>query len=143
MQSPSLGHWLHDHWARAIICVCALFHLTLSGVVLVAPAEVVVTEGTLPVFDLMGRVPWSLVFLLAGVTSLALAVKPTRAREVVTWGVIIPAGFAWTGSIGVAVIQGRSSAVLLVVWPTLMIVFAIAGVWIAIRDALLQPHDEG
>jgi hypothetical protein len=131
--------WIHDRWARLIVAICAGFHLLLALVLVVAPVQTVITEGTLPVFELMGRYAWAVWFLFAGIASALLVMKPTIPRMVATWGSVIPLGFAWSGTFAISVIQGRGSAIGLVVWPTLLTVFAVAGMWIATHEALRSP----
>lgn len=128
--------WLHDRWARLIIAFCASFHLLMALVLAFASEDVVVTSGTLPVFTLMGRGAWAVVFLIAGVASALLVARVTVPRMIVTWGTVIPLGFAWTGTFAIALIEGRGSAIGLVVWPTLLATFSTAGLWVATHEAI-------
>jgi hypothetical protein len=133
--------WLHDRWARLIIGICAAFHLLMAVVLAFAPETLVVTDGSLPVFALMGRRAWAVVYLIAGVASALLTARPTIPRMVATWGVVVPTGFAWTGTFAIGVINGEGSYIGLVIWPTLISVFVVAGLWLATHEAL-RP-DEG
>jgi hypothetical protein len=60
---------------------------------------------------------------------------------VFTWGTVIPTGFAWTGTFAIGVIEGRGSAIGLVVWPTLLCVWVVAGMWIATHEAIESLND--
>jgi len=141
-RSPHPVRWLRDHAARIILTICSAFHLLMAAVLAFMPEDLVVTEGWLPVFTLMGRHPWAVVYLIAGVSAAALVAKATLPRMICTWGTVVPTGFAWTGTFAIGVIQGRGSAIGLVVWPTLLSVFVVAGMWLATHEAL-RPPDEG
>lgn len=131
--------WIHHRWAHLVLLICAVFHIGMSVVILFAPVNMVVTDGTLPVFALMGRPGWSLTFLIAGVAALFLAIQPTIVRQLMTWITVVPLGFVWTGTFAVAAIEGRGSVALLLAWPTLLAVWVVAGLWIATHEALTPP----
>ena len=124
----------HFDWDRAQVVIVAGFHLLVAFTVLFAPVEQVVTEGTLPVFDLAGRAVWAPVFAVAGVSAALLARKVTLVRQLATWLTVMPLGFTWTGAFAIAVIQGRGSAIGLIVWPTLLAAWAISAVRIALHS---------
>ena len=139
---PHPIRWLHHRWARLIIAICSGFHLGMALVLAFAPPSLVLTDGALPVFSLMGRHAWAIPYAVAGVAAALLVAKTTLPRMICTWGTVVPLGFAWTGTWAVAAAEGRGSAIALMVWPTLLAVFVTAGMWLATHEAL-RTTDEG
>lgn len=123
-------------WDRVQVAVVAGFHLLAAFTILAAPTVQVVTVGTLPVFDLAPRPVWAVGFAGAGIAATMLAVRVTLWRQLTTWFAVVILGSAWTTAICVAVIEGRGSAVAAIVWPTLLIMWGISAVRIALHSDL-------
>jgi hypothetical protein len=132
-----MPHRLRDlPWDRATVTTAAVFHAVMAMVIVLAPREIVVTDGTLPVFQMAPREAWAVLFAVAGVAAFLLAIKVTITRQLVTWFTIVPLGFAWTYAFADAVIAGRGSAIALLVWLTLLAVWSISAVRIALHTEL-------
>jgi hypothetical protein len=132
-------------WGRALVGVCAMFHLSGAAIIGFAPEKQLITIGTRPVFRLLmdqyllpmslqgSRVVWTVLFLAAGIAATLLTIHPTGARELVTWFLVIPIGFTWSATYALNVLQGGGSAMGAIGWPTLLLVWGIAAFRVALE----------
>lgn len=121
-------------WDRAQVAVVALFHGWLAVALVLAPEAQVATPGVQPALDLFPRQVWAGLFAAAAVAALLLWRRITVLRQVGTWMLVIPLSFAWIGALTISVlIEGRGSAIAAVVWPTLLVMWCITAVRIAIH----------
>lgn len=119
-------------WERFLLALCALFHVWMAATLAFAPRTQIVNAGTQPVFELAPRAVWAAWFLIAGVAAAALLHWHTKTLQTVTWFSVFPLAFAWLSAFVMAVLDGRGSAIGVVVWSTLTLLWAP----VAIRLAL-------
>lgn len=121
-------------WDRVQVGVVFVFHAWLAITLMFAPDSQVFTPGALPALELFPRQVWAVWFAVAALASAFLFDRVTVLRQIVTWLMVIPLSFAWIGSLAIAVlIDGRGSAIAAVVWPTLLIMWAVTAVRIALH----------
>jgi len=119
-------------WQRFIVGACALFHLGVAMPLALAPAEQIINAGTAPVFALANRYVWAVAFLVAGVAATSLLHWQTAPVQCLTWFTVLPLGGLWWTAFVLAVLDGRGSAIGVVVWFTLYGLFAVAGARMAL-----------
>ena len=119
-------------WQRFIVGTCALFHLGVAVPLAFAPAEQIINAGTAPVFSLANRYVWAVAFLVAGVAATSLLRWQTTPVQCLTWFTVLPLGGLWWTAFVLAVLDGRGSAIGVVVWATLYGLFAVAGARMAL-----------
>jgi hypothetical protein len=119
-------------WERFLLALCSLFHLWLAVTLAFAPTAQILNAGTQPVFELAPRGVWAAWFFLAGAAAAALLRWHTKTLQAVTWFSVFPLAFAWLSAFVMAVLDGRGSAIGIVVWSTLTLLWAP----VAIRLAL-------
>lgn len=131
--------WLHMvkrlrrfEWDRALLGWCSAFHLLMAVTLAAAPEDQILNAGTAPIFDLASRYFWAGAFLIAGGAAALMLGRMSTWTELLTWFTVIPLGFAWAGTFLLAVVDGRGSAIGVIVWPFLYIPWAV----VAIRLAL-------
>jgi hypothetical protein len=128
----SVPWWRRFEWDRYMLGWCAAFHLLMAVTLAFAPADQIVNAGTAPIFALGSRWFWAGAFLVAGLSATAMLWRMRVWSELLTWFTVIPLGFAWAGTFLMAVVDGRGSAIGLIVWPFLYVPWAV----VAIRLAL-------
>lgn len=119
-------------WQRFLVGWCSAFHLLIAFTLACAPYEQIYNAGTAPVYQIANRYVWAFLFLLAGVLSAVLLRRPTTPVQLATWFTVLPLGGAWLTAFVLAVLDGRGSAIGVVVWPFLYGPFALAGVRLAL-----------
>jgi len=119
-------------WLRVLIGFCAVFHLGLAVTLAFAPYEQIYNVGTAPVYELANRYVWAAGFLLAGAASVVLLRCRTAGVQLAWWFTTAPLGGMWWIAFVLAVLNGRGSAIGVVVWLTLYGLFSVAGVRIAL-----------
>ena len=130
-----VAHWyarLWPGWERFLLALCALFHTWMGFTLLFAPETQIVNAGTAPVFELAPRWVWAGWFLLAGLAAAALLRWHTKTLQAVTWFSVFPLAFAWLSAFVMAVLDGRGSAIGVVVWSTLTLLWAPVAVRLAL-----------
>ena len=123
---------LQFDWLRVILGACGVFHLGLAFTLAFAPYVQIHNAGTAPVYELANRYVWAVWFLLSGVMSVVLLRRRTARVQLAWWFTTLPLGGMWWIAFILAVLNGRGSAIGVVVWLTLYGLFAVAGVRIAV-----------
>lgn len=111
--------WRRFDWDRALLASCVAFHLILAVVLAIAPYDLVLTEGTRPVLDIASRYVWATVFLAVAAAVGSLHWMRSRLVHLAAWTAVTFLGGMWVTAFALAVLQGRGSAVGVVVWPFL------------------------
>ena len=106
-------------WERFLIRWCAAFHGLMALVFALFPIEQVYNAGTAPVFALAPRAVWAAIFALCSVGALAMLRKYSPGVQLITWMLVFSVSAVWFTAFLLAVLQGRGSAISLVVWPFL------------------------
>lgn len=119
-------------WQRFIVAACAVFHLGISSALALAPLDQIYNAGTAPVFALANRYVWATLFALAGGMSVVLLRRRTTPVQLCWWFTVSPLGGAWWTAFVLAVLDGRGSAIGVVVWLVLYGIFSVAGLRIAL-----------
>lgn len=119
-------------WLRVIIGFCAAFHLGTAVTLALFPYDQIHNAGTAPVYDIASRFVWAALFLLAGVVSVVLLRRRTVRVQLAWWFTVAPLGAMWWIAFVLAVLDGRGSAIGVVVWLTLYGMFSVAGLRIAL-----------
>lgn len=139
------GPWLlrlHTvDWLALQLPVIAGFHALMWSALMFAPAEQVVTVGTLPVLTMIDgvsieahRMIWAVVFAVcAGFIGLMWR-RRCIMLELVAWMVVIPVGFIWAGTFALAVIDGSGSAIGLTIWVSLLCWWGTVALGIGLRQ---------
>jgi hypothetical protein len=120
--------WRRFHWDRFLLGWCAAFHLLAGLILAFAPLGQVLTEGTRPVLELASRHVWAVVFLAAAAASASLLWRAEPWRQLAAWLTVFPLGLMWLTAFTLAVLDGRGSALVVVVWPFLYIPWGLAAV---------------
>lgn len=123
--------WSFD-WQRFLIQWCAAFHLLVAFTLAFAPYNQIFNAGTAPVFEIASRYVWAGLFLVAGIAAVVLLHRRTTAVQLLTWFTVLPLGGAWLTAFALAVLNGRGSAIGVVVWPFLYGPWALAAVRMAL-----------
>jgi hypothetical protein len=119
-------------WQRFLVGACAAFHLGVSAPLAFAPIDQILNAGTAPVFAIANRYVWAAAFLAAGTAATFLLRWQTTLTQCLTWFTVLPLGGLWWTAFVLAVIDGRGSAIGVVVWFTLYGLFAVAGARMAL-----------
>lgn len=119
-------------WDRFLIGWAAMFHLALSFTLTFAPYEQIHNAGTAPVFAITSRYTWAAIYMLAGGLLILLLHRQTAAVQFLTWLVVLTLGGTWWTAFILAVLNGRGSAIGVVVWIALYGPPAVAGVRLAL-----------
>lgn len=112
-------------WDRFLIGWCAAFHGLIAFTLAFAPFEQIYNAGTAPVYEITNRYGWAALFAFAAATSALLLHRQPAWVQLLTWFTVLPLGGMWLIAFVLAVINGRGSAIGVVVWPFLY------GPWIA------------
>jgi hypothetical protein len=123
---------LHFDWQRFLVAWCGSFHLLIAFTLALAPYGQIYNAGTAPVYEIASRYVWAGLFLLAGALSLVLLRRQTALVQCLTWLTVLPLGGAWLTAFILAVLDGRGSAIGVVVWPFLYGPPVLAGLRIAL-----------
>lgn len=115
-------------WDRFLLGWCAAFHLLTAVTLAIFPRDQVLTEGTRPVLELASRYVWAVVFAAAGVAVAWLLRPRRRAARIPVWAAVLGLGGMWLTAFFLAVLDGRGSALGVVVWPFLYGPWAIVAV---------------
>ena len=113
----------------------ALFHLLVAVTIAAAPREQVITPGTSAIFGTVPLYVWVAWFAITGLAAVATVVRVTPLRLWTTWAGAFPLGLAWIYGFSVAVPAGKGNAIFALVWPFLLIWWALT----AIRMELGRP----
>lgn len=124
--------WRRFEWDRFIIGWAAAFHLALAFTLAAAPYEQIYNAGTAPVYAIASRYVWAGIYGLAGGLLILLLRRQTAAVQFATWFVVLPLGGTWWTAFILAVLDGRGSALGVVVWIALYGPPAVAGVRMAL-----------
>lgn len=119
-------------WERFLVASCALFHGLLAFTLAFAPYEQIYNAGTAPVYDIASRYVWAALFSVAAVAAVFLLHRQTAPRQFVTWFTVLPLGAAWWLAFVLAVLNGRGSALGVVVWAVLYGIWAVVAIRIAL-----------
>lgn len=119
-------------WERVLLGASVVFHGLIASALAFAPYDQIYNAGTAPVYDLAPRYVWAVAFTVAAAASTLLTIRRTTLRQALTWFTVLPLGGAWLTAFVLAVIDGRGSAIGVVVWLVLY------GIWglVAARIAL-------
>lgn len=128
----AVKQWRRFEWDRFLIGLCAAFHLGVAVPMALAPMDQILSAGTAPVFAIANRYVWAAAFLVAGITSTALLRWRTPAVQCLTWFTVLPLGGLWWTAFVLAVLDGRGSAIGVVVWLTLYGLFSVVAVRVAL-----------
>lgn len=132
----TVGRWFQQRfqfdWQRFLVSACAVFHLGVASALAIAPLEQVLNAGTAPVFAIATRYVWAALFALAGLMSIVLLRRQSAPVQLAWWFSVLPLGGLWWTAFVLAVIDGRGSAIGVVVWFVLYGIFSVAGVRIAL-----------
>lgn len=119
-------------WDRFIVGWAAAFHVGLAVTLALAPYEQIYNVGTAPVFEIASRYVWAAIYALAGALLLLLLRRPTAVVQFATWFTVLTLGGTWWTAFILAVLNGRGSAIGVVVWIALYGPPAVAGVRMAL-----------
>jgi len=131
----TVGRWYQQvqfDWQRFLVGWAAAFHLLVAVTLALAPYEQIYNAGTAPVYDIASRYVWAALFFVAGSAAVFLLRRQTALVQCLTWFTVLPLGGAWLTAFSLAVIDGRGSAIGVVVWPFLYAPWALAGIRIAL-----------
>lgn len=124
--------WRRFEWDRFLIGLAAAFHLGVAVPLAFAPYEQIFSSGTAPVFDIANRYVWAAAFLVAGTAATLLLRWRTTLVQCLTWFTVLPLGGLWWTAFVLAVLDGRGSAIGVVVWLTLYGLFSVVAVRVAL-----------
>ena len=126
-------------WPRDVSFIAAV-HIVFGLVIGLAPAEVVVTDGSRPVFQILpaildvdeARAAWAVAYIITGLFVLALSWRPSKVGLMhFAW---VPCGFTngiWSLVFLIAAFNNQGSALGAVIFPTLLLWSGFAGVRVA------------
>lgn len=116
-------------WLRAELLSVAVVHGLMGAVVAWAPAQIIVTAGSRPVFEIMpsaldidaARSAWGVAFAIAGVALAFLAWSCGHAaQQLVVWASAATTGI-WSAAFIIAAFNGSGSAIGAVIFPALLL----------------------
>lgn len=127
-------------WLRWQLSIIVTALLLLAITLAAAPTVQVVTPGTLPVLDLLPaasvaahRIAWALWFAAAAVLLACTWHRPAAALQISGWLLAFTGMGCWTTAQAIAVLDGRGSAVALVVWLTLIAWWGTVAIGLGLR----------
>lgn len=120
--------WRRFDWERFLIGWCSGFHAMVAFTLTFAPFDQIYNAGTAPVYEITGRYGWAALFGLAAAASALLVFRRTAPMQVLTWFTVLPLGGLWLTAFVLAVLNGRGSAIGVVVWPFLYGPWAVAAI---------------
>lgn len=123
---------LWSGWERFLVAWCSGFHALIAFTLAFAPLDQIYNAGTRPVFEIASRYVWAAIFALAALFSAFLLHRQTARVQMLTWLTVLPLGGMWLFAFALAVINGRGSAIGVVVWPFLYGPWAIAAIRIGL-----------
>lgn len=127
---------LSPDWLRIeLICIAAV-HVALGAVVAFAPADLVVTPGSRPVFEIWpsrltvedNRWLWGYLFLAGGLMFAYTAIRQRFGRLMVALMIVGFGHGMWTIAFAIALRDGRGSAIGTVLFPALLLWCGFAGI---------------
>lgn len=119
-------------WDQILILSCAVFHCAIGFTLAFAPYQQIYNAGTAPVYDLASRYVWAGLFTVAGVATVVLSRRRTTLTQLVAWFTVLPLGGLWWTAFVLAVINGRGSAIGVVVWLVLYGLWGITAARLAL-----------
>lgn len=119
-------------WQRFIIGWTGVFHVGIAFTLAAAPYQQIYNAGTAPVYVIASRYQWAAAFLIAGLLPFLLLRWQTALVQLLTWITVLPLGVVWLLAFTLAVLDGRGSAIGVVVWVALYGPPAVAGARLAL-----------
>lgn len=123
---------LQFDWQRALVWWCGAFHLGVAFTLAFAPYEQIYNAGTAPVYEIASRYVWAGIFTAAGLLCLLLLHRQTAPVQFMTWFTVLTLGGTWLTAFILAVLNGKGSAIGVVVWVALYSLPALAGIRMAL-----------
>lgn len=120
-----LRWWQRFEWDEFLLWACVGFHLVIAATLAAAPYSQVLTPGTRPVLELASRYLWAAAFAAVGVAVLTLARSGRPGLRLATWSAVLLLGGWWGISFAVNVFGGGGSAIGLVVWVFLYLIWTV------------------
>jgi amino acid transporter len=132
----TVGRWW-GRWSRtrSMVAVVAALHLLGAFVLAFAPRDQLINVGTRPAFALMPPAAWAILFLLGGLSALAVLHEFTGVRQVLTWLTCVPAQATWAAASVLAVYDGSGSAMAVAFLPAIVAFTGITAVAVALDYA--------
>ncbi len=132
-------------WLRAELRVFAAIHAALGLVIAFAPADLVITGGSIEAFRVLphvvpmesARILWALAFVAVSVLVGTLSRRRSLRLQHVTWIEVVSVDTIWAGAFAAPLINGQGSAIagVLCFLPVLWAFFLLARVARVARHA--------
>jgi hypothetical protein len=104
------------------------FHACVGLVILLAPAQFVITSATWPVFYFVGRLGMAVAFLATAAVAAACWWRPRPLLQLATWVPVYMLGAGWLAGFVLAIQHGGGGLYGVVVWSVLLLLWASTAV---------------